>query len=148
MRGHNLWRLLAAAVVMLLVAACGGSPSDKSVLTFDESVNAALIKVAESGTTIGLRDVTSVEWDEVALFSEGDLLADIEAVVGTTGLKGNRYLSSTNLLVFRKDGQVVAVCGTSADVLDGEYSKLLGADAILRPSHGRKGYVVLTARPV
>jgi hypothetical protein len=142
-----MWKAVMAAAAVFLLAACGGPEekgSEMPEFQYDESVNAAIMKVAEGGDAVALGDVTSVEWDEVALFSQGATREDIEAVVGQTGLKDKRFTSSTNLLVFRRAGEPVALSGTSADVFAGEYGTLLGEDATLAPAEGGAGLVVLT----
>jgi hypothetical protein len=148
MRHDNAWRAVVAAAATILLTACSGPEkgSEMPEYQYDESVNAAIMKVADGGDAVPLGDVTSVEWDEVALFSQGATREEIEAVVGPTGLSGSRFTSSTNLLVFRQDGEPVALSGTSADVFDGEYGTLLGEDATLAPAEGRAGLVVLTTQ--
>lgn len=143
-----MWKAVVAAAAAFLLAACGGPEEKGSEMPefhYDESVNAAIMKVADGGDAVPLGDVTSVEWDEVALFSEGATHEEIEAVVGQTGLTGKRFTSSTNLLVFRRAGEPVALSGTSADVFAGEYGTLLGEDATLAPAEGKAGLVVLTS---
>lgn len=147
--GDRVWKAAVAAAAAFLLAACSGSGEDVPGMPeyqYDESVNAAIMDVAGGGNAVPLSEVTSMEWDEVALFSEGATLDEIEAVVGQTGLKWKRFTSSTNLLVFRKAGEPVALSGTSADVFDGEYGTLLGDDAILAPAEGKSGLVVLTGQ--
>lgn len=137
---------LAAA---FLLAGCSGSGEDGPEMPeyqYDEGVNAALIEVAEGGAAVPLREVTSVEWDEVALFSQGATRDEIEEVVGATGLRSSRFTSTTNLLVFRDGGETVALSGTSADVFAGEFGTLLGDDATLAPADGGAGLVVLTGQ--
>lgn len=149
MRGDNVWKAVVAAAAVFLLAACSGPEEEVSEMPeyqYDESVNAAIMEVADGGDAVPLGEVTSVEWDEVALFSEGATREEIEAVVGQTGLRGSRFTSSTNLLVFRKAGEPVALSGTSADVFAGEYGTLLGDDATLVPASGRAGLVMLTAQ--
>lgn len=149
MRNDSVWKAVVAVTAMIVLTACGGPEergSEMPEYQYDESVNAAIMKVADGGTAVPLGDVTSVEWDEVALFSQGATRAEIEAVVGPTGLNGSRFTSSTNLLVFRRAGEPVALSGTSADVFDGEYGTLLGDDATLAPAEGRAGLVVLTTQ--
>ncbi|WP_277207923.1 hypothetical protein [Isoptericola croceus] len=142
----NLRRAAAVAGAMFLLTACGNQGEDVVGVPeyqYDESVNTAVIDAAQGGGAVLLRDVTSLEWDEVALFSEGATLDEIEELVGPSGLQGKRFTSTTNLLVFRLDGEPVALRGTSADVFAGEYGELLGADAVIAPVEGRSGLVVL-----
>jgi hypothetical protein len=145
-----LSRARIATVFVIAVASiltsCSIPGGDMPELTFDETVNDAVLQVARDGTTLPVGDVIDVPWDEVALFTEGAEIEAIETTVGETGLKGKRYLSSSNLMVFRKEGEVVALVGTSADVFTGKYDDLLGPDSVLTPD-GRRGagYVVLTS---
>ncbi|WP_369371860.1 hypothetical protein AB1046_00665 [Promicromonospora sp. Populi] len=114
-------------------------------LTFDAAVNDAIMQVAQEGTTVPVSDVVDVAWDEAALFAEGAQVSAIEELVGETGLKGERYVSSPSLIVLRNDGEVVSLIGATADVFDGEYGVLLGSDAVLAPEQRDVGLVVLTA---
>ncbi|MDW5323730.1 hypothetical protein [Plantactinospora sp. KLBMP9567] len=133
------------AVAVLLLAGCGSAGSqDLPALQFEEAIDTAIAGVAKNGEPVLVRDLTSVEWDEVALFSEGATKPEIENVVGESGLKGNRYLSSPNLLVFRDAGEVVSLVGTTPDLFTGEYGVLLGPEAFLTPDEARGGYVWLT----
>jgi hypothetical protein len=145
----SVWKVVVATAATILLTACSGPEEKVSGMPeyqYDESVNEAIMKVADGGDAVPLGDVTSVEWDEVALFGEGATREEIESVVGQTGLRSSRFTSSTNLLVFRKAGELVALSGTSADVFAGEYATLLGDDATLAPAEGRAGLVVLTAQ--
>lgn len=142
------FRITAAALAIALAGAlssCSTAGQDASALTFDDTVNDAVMRVAEDGTTVPVSDVVDVAWDEAALFSEGATRTEIEDVVGESGLKGDRYMSSTNLLVLRQEGEVVALIGTSADVFAGEYGVLFGTDAVFAPDDGWDGYVALTS---
>jgi hypothetical protein len=135
----------AVAVAVLLLAGCGRTEElgqDTPELQFDQAVDRAIDGVATNGTSVLVRDLISVEWDEVALFSEGATETKIEDVVGDSGLNG-RYVSSTNLLVFRATGEVVALIGTSPDVFTGEYGVLFGPEAIFTSDQARDGYVRL-----
>lgn len=133
------------AVAVLLLAGCGSAGSrDMPALQFDEAMDTAIAGVTKNGEPVPVRDLTSVEWDEVALFSEGATRPEIEDVVGESGLRGDRYLSSTNLLVFRDAGEVVSLIGTSPDLFTGEYGVLLGPEAFFTPDEARGGYVRLT----
>lgn len=143
----KLRRAAAVAGAMLMLSACGIQGEDVVAVPeyeYGESVNAAIMDVAQGGDAVMLQDVTSFEWDEVALFSEGATRDEIEELVGPSGLQGKRFVSSTNLLVFRQDGDPVALQGTSADVFDGEFGMLLGGDAVIAPVENRSGLVVLT----
>lgn len=149
MRRNGAWKVAAVTTATFLLMGCSGSGEDVPGMPkykYDEGVNAAIMGVAEDGKAVPLSDVTSVEWDEVALFSEGATREEIEAVVGETGLTERRFTSSTNLLVFRKAGEPVALSGTSADVFSGEYGTLLGDDATLAPADRGAGLVVLTGQ--
>ncbi|MEU4386905.1 hypothetical protein [Promicromonospora sp. NPDC023805] len=146
----TLRRTTAAVFAIVLAGAltsCSISGGDVPDLTFDDTVNDAVLQVARDGTTVPVSEVVDVEWDEAALFTEGEPVEAIEEVVGETGLKGKRYVSSPNLIVLRKDGEVVGLIGTSADVFDGEYKVLLGSDAVLAPEKRGVGLVVLTTGP-
>lgn len=136
--------VVAATVIGLLVG-CGSAETEESMprLVFDETIDQAISAVAESGEPAEVQGLTEVAWDEAALFSEGATRAEIEDVVGESGLKGDRYMSSTNLLVLRQAGEVVALIGTSPDVFTGEYGVLFGEDAVFAPDGEWDGYVAL-----
>ncbi|MCF4123517.1 hypothetical protein L1785_21345 [Antribacter sp. KLBMP9083] len=148
MRTRDRRRITPTAVLAaLLLAGCGTtgeSGQDMPTLQFDQAIDTAIDGVAETGAPVLVRDVTSIEWDEVALFTEGATAEEIKTVVGDAGLHGERYLSSTNLLVFRADGEVVALIGTSPDVFTGEYGVLLGREAAFTSDGAWEGYVRLS----
>lgn len=108
----------------------------------DDRLDEAIMEAVSSGRPVRLDSVTDFEWDEVALFSEGTLRSEIEAVVGETGLRRDRYTSSPSLFVFRDDGEVVANLMTTPDYFRGEYGTLFGPDAQLVPD-GEGGLVRL-----
>jgi hypothetical protein len=143
----TLARTAAAALSVVLAGAltsCSILGGDMPDLTFDETVNQAVLEVARDGTTVPVSEVVDVPWDEAALFTEGAEIEAIEELVGETGLKGKRYVSSPSLIVLRNEGEVVGLIGATADVFDGEYGVLLGPDAVLAPEARGVGLVVLT----
>lgn len=143
-------RRTAAALAVVLAGAltsCSILGGDMPDLTFDDTVNDAVARVAQEGTTVPMGDLVDIPWDEAALFAEGEPVEAIEEIVGETGLKGKRYVSSPSLIVLRKDGEVVSLIGATADVFDGEYGVLLGSDAVLAPEERGVGLVVLTTGP-
>lgn len=146
----TLRRTTAAALAAVLagtLTSCSILGGDMPDLTFDDTVNDAVLQVARDGTTVPVSEVVDVAWDEAALFAEGAEVETIEGVVGETGLKGKRYVSSPSLIVLRNEGEVVALIGATADVFDGEYGVLLGSDAVLAPEERGVGLVVLTTGP-
>jgi hypothetical protein len=146
----TLLRTTAAALTLVVTGAltsCSILGGEMPDLTFDATVNEAVMQVAREGTTVPVSEVVDVPWDEAALFAEGEKVEAIEEVVGETGLKGKRYVSSPSLIVLRKDGEVVGLIGATADVFDGEYGVLLGSDAVLAPEERGVGLVVLTTGP-
>lgn len=145
MEGRELSRVVALATAVGLLAACGqtGPTREEAMpqLRFETTVDEAIDAVSDTGEPVPVSEVTDVEWDEVALFTEGTTRSEIEAVVGASGLNGDRYLSSTNLLVLRADGAVVGLIGTTPDVMDGPYGVLLGPGAAFTAAGD--GYVTL-----
>lgn len=127
----GLARVAAATCLALLITACGEPEQENPRPGPDAAIDEAIIDVMNGGDTIALRDVTQVEWDEVALFGEGTPRTEIEQVVGPTGLLEERYLSSPNLLVLRNDGQIVQLVTLAPDAFVGEFGVLLGPDAEL-----------------
>lgn len=140
-------RWSAAAVAIVLLSGCGGgaevAPEPEFVSDATaEQIDTAIADVGYASEPTPLADVTDFAWDEVAVFAEGAEVSEIEDLVGETGIFGDTYVASANLLVFRAEGSVTSMVSAS-DVIAGEYGRLFGADAVLRLQDGDSGPVVL-----
>lgn len=140
-------RWSAVAVAIVLVSGCGAAeePAAEPEFASDavtQELDTAISDVGYGGEAKPLTEVTDIEWDEVAVFGEGTEVSEIEDVVGETGIFGDTYVASANLLVFRVEGAVTTMVSLS-DVVAGEYGELYGTDAVLRFQDGDSGPVVL-----
>ena len=60
--------------------------------------------------------MTAFAWDEVILLPEGTKADQIQSLTGQRIIKGDRYVSSATLMVFRTAGKLTMAVMISADV--------------------------------
>ena len=96
------------------------------MLTSDDQLTTQLSALyRESGQSVPLKSLTGFEWDEFGFVPEGTPAAQIEEVFGQRLTQDKFYLNSTNLFVFKKDGQVVRAIMLPLDVFQAADSRQL-----------------------
>lgn len=99
--------------MLAVLAAC--TDQGEVTLVTDDALDKAL--VAQTTTTPRLlRDMTTFAWDEVILLPEGTKADQIQSLTGQRIIKGDRYVSSATLMVFRTAGKLTMAVMISADV--------------------------------
>lgn len=114
------------------LAACfkSGDVLPSSDKNFDAKLSAF---IREGGDSVELSSMTDFEWDQFGAVDEGTEAAEIESLFGDRIIRDDRYLSSTSLFVFLKDGKVVKALMVTPDVFHPEdFGKLFGRDVLLR----------------
>ncbi|MEI2826221.1 MAG: hypothetical protein V9F04_07325 [Dermatophilaceae bacterium] len=106
-------RAVLALMPMTLLAACTGRTD--VALVSDDTLDKALVAQTTATAPRLLRDLTGFAWDEVMLVSEGTTAGEIQGLTGQRIIKGDRYLSSANLMVFRTGGEVTKAVMISPD---------------------------------
>ncbi len=84
-------------------------------LVSDDALDKALVAQTTATAPRLLRDLTGFPWDEVMLLSEGTTAGEIQGLTGQRIVKGERYVSSAILMVFRTGGEVTKAVMISAD---------------------------------
>lgn len=130
--------LLAASVFVLTSCQLG----ENSMLTSNDALDKGLLSIIDSrDESVPLTTLTDFEWDEFGFVPEGTTAESIERVFGEQIIKDNRYSSSTNLFVFKKDGAVVHAIMVSVDYFDTNEALTLYSDQVTI------GFRETTARP-
>lgn len=130
--------LLAASVFVLASCQLGGN----SMLTSNDTLDKGLVSIIDSkDEPVPLTSLTDFEWDEFGFATEGTTADDIKRVFGERIIKDNRYSSSTNLFVFKKDGAVIHAIMVSVDYFDADEALTLYSDEVTI------GFRETTARP-
>jgi len=106
-------RAVLALIPVALLAACTGRTD--VALVSDDALDKALVAQTTATAPRLLRDLTGFPWDEVMLLSEGTTAGEIQGLTGQRIVKGERYVSSAILMVFRTGGEVTKAVMISAD---------------------------------
>ena len=104
---------LIALILVTLLTACTGR-NDMGPVS-DDTLDKALLAQTTAAAPRLLRDLTGFGWDEVMVLSEGTTADEIQSLTGARIVKGDRYVSSANLMVFRSSGQVIKAVMITAD---------------------------------
>jgi len=107
-------RTALALVPVAVLAAC--TDRGEVTLVSDDGLDKALVAQTTATTPRLLRDMTAFAWDEVILLPEGTKADQIQSLTGQRIVKGDRYLSSATLMVFRTAGKLTMAVMISADV--------------------------------
>lgn len=101
------------------------------MLTSDDKLTDELSALyRDGGESVPLKSLTDFEWDEFGFVSEGTPATKIEEVFGQRLTQDKFYLNSTNLFVFKKDGQVVRAIMLPLDVFVAADSGKLYPDTV------------------
>ncbi len=106
-----------AALVLLTTCGQGSASAPELKLTNDDAFETALILVWANGGSRRIADMTNFEWDGLRIFAEGTPAAMINGHVGGGVIRGEYYVSSTNLFVFTHGGKPVRLIMGSSDFL-------------------------------
>ena len=109
-------------------------------LSFDDDFDAAVSAAIHEPGTNPLSDFTDFEWQTVSVFIEGASSEAISQEVGVDVLHGRPYYHNSNrLLVFCKDGAVVALYAYGPPDLQWEPGRsTFSSEAVLREGEAVK----------
>lgn len=85
------------------------------MLSTDTAFEEGLLAVLETGEPTSVAALTDFTWDEMGVVPEGTTASAIEGCFGARIIRGERYVSSANLFVFREGGRVVRAIMVVAD---------------------------------
>jgi hypothetical protein len=108
---------LLAALVVLAACGRGSATAPEPRLTSDDAFETAFVSVWDEGGSRRIADMTNFEWDGLRIFAEGPPAAMINGYVGGEVIRGDYYVSSTNLFVFTHGGKPVRRIMGSSDFL-------------------------------
>jgi hypothetical protein len=134
--------VLPVLAALVLLAGCGrGSESAPELrLTSDDAFEAAFVSVWADGGSRRIADMTNFEWDGLRIFAEGTPAAMINGYVGGEVIRGDYYVSSTNLFVFTHGGKPVRLIMGSSDFLtSGRPDITYGPEVRLTVDHPGEG---------
>ncbi|PWW66512.1 hypothetical protein [Actinokineospora spheciospongiae] len=138
-------RVIATLLVLLaLLAGCGGDTSGAAV-EFDETLQRSVTELARAGGSRPLKELAPGDWTSVHILLGPASGARIERELGQPteidgdGTHGGDYVQDGNLLVFRRDDEIVRMVslGQVAALGEGRYD----ADVVLT---AREGAITMT----
>jgi len=133
-------RVIATLLVLLaLLAGCGGNTPGATV-EFDEGLKKAVTELARSGGSRPLKELSPGDWTSVHVLLGPASGARIERELGQPaevegdGTHDGDYVQDGNLLVFRRDDEIVRMVslGQTAALGEGRYD----ADVVLTARDG------------
>jgi hypothetical protein len=126
-------------VLLALLVGCGGNTSGAAV-EFDDGLQLAVTELARSGGSRPLKELAPGDWTSVHVLLGHASGARIERELGHPaeiegdGTHGGDYVQDGNLLVFRRDNEIVRMVslGQVAALGEGRYD----ADVVLTAREG------------